>query len=181
VDDAIPSNTGEVLAFLRERNRWIGRRKLLVYGLAVAVAINLVLLSTLVYYGFLEPSWLTYKNMPFPVPSPSFQPGDAITFVSERCNDSGHVQIYSVTRTLIRIDAPQPPIELAAGDVEVPAGCTTFTSKRNTVPLGNPPVPPGQYKLAGTTFVPLRWRTERVTWETQPFSIKEADGHHRKD
>ena len=152
-------------------------------ALMAMVAILVVAVAgSVVYFDYFEPPWLKYMNMPFPVGTdaqgnppkdmPVLHPGDSIPFYNTRCNDSGKSQFYSVTRRLVRVDQSQPDIELAAGDVTVPSGCTSIISRRNAIPHGNPAIPSGIYILEGTTSVPLRGRTPRMTWATQPFRIE---------
>ena len=150
--------------------------------MATAFVLAIVVASSTVYFDYFEPSWLEYMNMPFPVGTdeqgnppkemPVLHPGDSIPFYNVRCNTSGRDQFYTVVRRLVRVDLQQPDIELPSGDVTVPAGCGGIISRRNAVPSGAPPIPRGIYVLQGTTYVPLRGRTPRLAWATQPFRIE---------
>lgn len=158
-----------MLAFLRDRAKWDRRRRFIVWLLTVATLINLALLSSILWFGFLEPPWLTLKNQPYPVATAHV--GGPILITLERCNSDDEEREYSVTRRLIRLDLEQPDIVLPAGISPAPAGCTKEISRRNSVPADTPP---GRYLLRGTDTVRGTWRVVRIRWRSQPFDILPA-------
>ena len=126
----------------------------------------------LLWYGFLEPPYLSYKGLPFEPISPEVHAGEALLLRVTRCNDSDRTETYLITRKLIRIDAPKDaatePILLPGGAVEIEPGCHEEISGANVVPRNTPL---GLYVVRGQAAVPGRWRGTYVQWASAPFRV----------
>jgi hypothetical protein len=64
------------------------------------------------WYGWLEPPFLTYRNLPFPVVREP-RPGEAVLLTVWRCNADDHERSYAISHVLVResdeeADHPSP-------------------------------------------------------------------------
>ena len=138
------------------------------------LAIVSVLASLIVmvaYWGFLEPPFLSYLNMPFE-PVADVQAGQPVLLKVTRCNSTSEEQSYLITHRLIRLDPPPgallKPVILPAGAVSIDPGCHDAISAANPIPAGTPP---GIYFVMGNAKVDGRWRTSSVPWTSRPFRV----------
>lgn len=157
----------ELFNFLRDREMWDRRRKGALYFYLVSGMLNLLTFGLIIYYGFLQSSWIVFTNLPFPIDH-NPKVGSSIVMTIGQCNSSGSTGLYLVSRELVRLDQPQPDIELPAGPARVTPGCSTITSARSVVPEGTPP---GRYELHGLHGAAGSWRTSYIEWKSQPFDV----------
>lgn len=162
-----PSSPAAWIEFLRHRTNWDERRRL-VFAIYLATAIaNIVSMAIMLWYGFLQPSWLEFTNLPRPILRDVI-PGGPILMVVGRCNSSGAGRIYLADSRLIRVDRPQPDIEIGPAAIHVPAGCTTMTTDRISAPMSTPY---GVYEMHGSDEVAGTWQTMHVQWQTARFNV----------
>lgn len=135
---------------------------------AVALA-YLSLLWMGAWYGFLEPPFLSYRNLPFPSERPVVLAGQPIPLRVVRCNGDTKTRNYLISHRLIRLDAAQPPTILTAGSVSIEPGCTSETSKANVVPADQEQ---GHYFVEGFAEVNGTIRTHSIHWYSEPFYVR---------
>lgn len=158
------------VSFLRQRAKWDQRRQFAAWFYTATALINVVSIVIVAYFGFLQPSWLTFTNLPLPV-AHDVIPGGPIVVTASRCNTSGAGRVYLASRRMVRVDQAQPDITLGAAAVPVQAGCTTITSDRLIAPTFTPL---GVYELHGDDEVSGTWRTTHVDWQSQRFNVVPA-------
>lgn len=125
------------------------------------------------WYGFLEPSWLSYpEGSRFPVERAEIKPGEVVPLRVARCNTSGEKQLYLIGGSLIRLDqppeAPVKPVVLAGAPVLIQPGCAIEGSRANVIPADTAP---GVYFIDGLSVVNGRWRSTNVEWSSEPFRV----------
>jgi hypothetical protein len=144
---------------------------------ALAVLVTLVGLAAMVaWYGFLEPPFLSYRDMPFE-PLHDVRAGEHLALQVTRCSNSDEEEAYLITRRLIRLDPPASEPEaakpriLAPGAVSLMPGCTSEISLANPIP---PDTAPGIYFVQGLAKVDGMWRSSKVPWSSRPFNVLPA-------
>ena len=118
-----------------------------------------------VFYVFLEPPFLSYGNLPFPVLTPFVNAGQAVHIVVERCSTDTKTRVYGVSHRLV--GATTTTI-LPATQASVEPGCNKATSAINVVPVDTPA---GRYIVDGTAEVQGTIRAVTVQWQSQPFEV----------
>lgn len=131
---------------------------LLVVG--VAIALWSVYLSV-------QPSPLEYRNVPFPVDEPEVRAGEVITLTVDRCNHSGGLLIYEISRVLVNAETGART-QLGDSSSFMDPGCERITSKINAVPLETPA---GRYWLDAVSIPHVGSRTWTVRWSTSVFKV----------
>jgi hypothetical protein len=134
-------------------------------GAALAV---LSLAMMVAWFGFLEPPFLSYRNLPFPVQDPRVRAGTPVLLQVIRCNGDTKTRTYLISHRLIRVDVMEPPTILPAGPVSLEPGCTREVSAANTIPTGTAP---GLYVVEGFAEVSGTWRTHSIRWYSEPFQV----------
>ena len=118
-----------------------------------------------VYYVFLEPAFLSYGNLPFPVLTPEVHPGQPVLLKVHRCNSDKVTRVYGVSHRMI---GPETLL-LPASPTSIEPGCHEGVSALNVVPLG---AKPGIYRVRGTAEVQATIRAVTVQWYSEPFEVK---------
>lgn len=126
------------------------------------------------WYGFLEPSWLSYpKGSRFEPVRPAFAPGEPIALNVFRCNSSGEQQLYLIGARLVQLDPPpgpgELPVILAGAPVLIQDGCLPEISKASIAPLDTKP---GTYFIDGLSKADGRWRSSNIPWTSAPFVVR---------
>lgn len=120
-----------------------------------------------VWYGFLQPPYLSYGNLPFPVLRDPY-PGEAVLLRVRRCNSDDKTRVYAISHRLVSETPGTPDIVLPAALASVPPGCTTSNSVANVIPMGTPP---GRYVVEGFGESSTLLRDAPVFWYSEPFSV----------
>lgn len=129
------------------------------------------LISMMLWVGwllFLEPPWLSYRNLPFEVQAPTARPGELVPLHVVRCNATDAVQTYAIARSLENLDTGQYFV-LPESLVQIRPGCHDETSLANRVPANG--VPPGRYRIIGMAEIQGTLRTMHVPWWSRPFEV----------
>lgn len=137
-----------------------------------ALVFTLLLLCTLLlfsyfYSAYLEEPYLSYKEMPFAVPSPVYAGGPAVSHVV-RCNSTKTTKQYTTTRGFQKMGGNQPPIILPSIDLSLEPGCEPAISRINIVPDGTVP---GYYRFVGVASVQGLLSWHQVPWGTDFFQV----------
>lgn len=125
------------------------------------------------WYGFLEPPFLSYRNVPFETTVESVRAGETIPLKVTRCSSSDVEEDYLIARRLIRLDQPPADPTPAAilpggGLVPISPGCVDEISKANQIP---PDTKPGTYFIDGHAKVDGKWRSSKIGWSSRPFVV----------
>jgi hypothetical protein len=128
------------------------------------------------WYGFLEPSWLSYpEGSMFEPVRDTFRPGDVVALKVSRCNSSEEPQLYLIGSRLIRLDQPaddpDPPAVLAGAPVLIQPGCLDEVSKANVLP---PDTKDGVYFIQGLSKTDGRWKSANLPWSSARFKVRAA-------
>lgn len=137
----------------------------------VALGTLICFALTVAWYGWLEPSWLTYRAMPFAPLVEQVVAGEAIPLRVIRCNSSGEEKSYLISHRLVRLDKPaggQPDVILTPGLVDLDPGCKDEVSKANVPPKDTLP---GIYFVRGRAKTEGLWRSIYVPWSSRPFRV----------
>lgn len=131
----------------------------------------LVFITCGFYALFLEKSYLSYPNAPFPVQVTTLRPGDVIPLVISRCNADRIDHSYSVARALREVKTnrivPMDPIYSM-----IPVGCHTASPSRiHKVPLDTEP---GRYEFFGGAVTHGIVRTFDVIFRSEQFDVLPA-------
>lgn len=134
--------------------------------LILAATIGLVVATTL-WFGFFEPPFLVYKNLPFPVQNHTVAAGDEIHFYVMRCVHNAEEHVFMATRTIVDAATAKRTL-LPATFVTLLPGCTSSTDALVTVPTD---FPPGRYYLAGVIEAQGTIRVRYVPWRSEFFTV----------
>lgn len=138
-------------------------------GLSVTFAALCIVASAMLSWVLLlEPPWLTYRNLPFPSELHTVKPGEVVPLIVERCNSSGSVKTYRVTRSLQRMDGAGEYIVLTSSEVNIAPGCAIGTSRVNVVPIE---ALPGRYRFIGAGLIHGMLREHVVPWRSAEFIV----------
>lgn len=118
------------------------------------------------FFLFFDTPYLSYKNLPFPTVVSSITPGEGMVTKVLRCNNSDTTKAYFTTRSLENIDKRVYWI-LPSAQMAIDPGCVAATNS-TALPLE---VPPGTYRLFGTSEVRGILRTHYVDWYSQAFVV----------
>jgi hypothetical protein len=122
------------------------------------------------WYGFFEPPFLTYRNLPFPVVREP-RPGEAVLLTVWRCNADDHERSYAISHVLVRESDEERTI-LPPGLVPIRPGCTIETSAANVIPAGTLP---GRYYVEGHAEAHGTVRRHDVYWRSAAFTVHERN------
>lgn len=155
--------TEAVRGFYR-RNSW---------GLALTAMWTLIA-GLITYYGWLEPSYLSYPRLPFMPKQAEYFDGQPAVLIVTRCNSAPTERQYHLSHVLIREDTaselcPRRTILPAGGFVQVDEGCHTEDSAANVPPVGTCE---GTYHVEGQAETQATIRTVYVPWRSSSFRIK---------
>lgn len=117
------------------------------------------------YYAFLEPPFLSYGNLPFPVLTPRVKDGNVVLLDVSRCNSDTKIRIYVVAHSLV---GETMTILLPALPTSIRPGCSQSFSAINVVPLNTPP---GTYHIEGYAEVQGTLRTSSIAWRSESFEV----------
>lgn len=117
------------------------------------------------YYGFLEPPFLTYGNVPFPVLTPRVKDGGTVLLDVRRCNSDTKTRIYGIAHSLV---GETMTILLPALPTSIRPGCSESFSAINVIPVDTPP---GTYHIEGYAEVQGTLRTSVIPWRSEPFQV----------
>jgi hypothetical protein len=120
-------------------------------------------------YLWLEPPFLSYKNLPFPTKQYQVKAGQVIPLHVRRCSSAASVQAYAVTHELRSETRPEaPPYIMPAEFVTIVPGCEEGVSLINRVPDATPP---DRYRVHGLAIINGPFRPRTVPWHSQPFEV----------
>lgn len=128
-------------------------------------ALAVLFIGLLTYLVFLEASWLTYTNSPFPVLNSPVKAGSAVQMTVARCNSTDVTRVYGLSRTL---KCTGGEVVLPAGLASIRPGCFTAVSMVNVIPTGTPA---GTCTLHGSGEIQGVVRAISVAWESAPFEV----------
>lgn len=117
------------------------------------------------YFGFFEPPFLSYENLPFRPITPKVKPGDPVLLAVRRCNNDSQTRLYGTARALV---SNRTQVILPAQQVSIPPGCHDGISSLTVIPLGTPP---GIYHLEGLAEAQGTLRTSLVKWSSGEFEV----------
>lgn len=117
---------------------------------------------------FLDPPFLSYQNLPFPVEHQRVRPGDSPRPIVERCNSDSITRLYTVAHELVRVDAPAKNVILPSAQVSIAPGCDHVSSTISVVPPGTAP---GRYYVSGHGEARGMIRTHIVPWRSAVFEV----------
>lgn len=146
------------------RNRW-----------ALSLTAMYVLGAGLItYYGWLEPSYLSYPRLPFMPKQAEYFDGEPAVLQVARCNSAPTERQYHLSHVLIREDpatdtCPRRTMLPAGGFIQIDAGCHTEDSAANPIPSGTCE---GTYHVEGAAETQATVRTVYVPWHSSSFRIK---------
>lgn len=144
---------------LRLRMLWRG---LAMFGLGFMI----------LWYGWLEPSWLSYSLMPLPAKQATYFDGDAAVITVGRCNAKPIERQYMLSHVLTRLDPPTEACPrrtiLQPGIVQIDSGCHVADSAANVIPAGTCE---GRYIVEGHAETQGTLRTAIVEWQSSVFRI----------
>ncbi len=132
------------------------------YGL---LALQMALLG-FVGYAYLEPPYLSYGNVPFPVLTPVVKAGETVVLDILRCNRDTRPHTYVTARQLVRTDGTITA--LPAATVWLQPGCETGRSAINVIPKETPP---GKYRVFGWTEITDRIFPTTMEWSSDVFEV----------
>ena len=127
--------------------------------------------GVVLYYLFLEPPWLSYRNIPFEPMVRQVHAGEVIPLRVSRCSTASTKRTYRFSHSLVRADEPNPatfPIILPDTVVSIDPGCIDVISMANTVPAHTPA---GRYYAIGIVELQGTFRQMLVEWHSQTFEV----------
>lgn len=129
----------------------------------------LLIVSWIAWYGFLQPSWMSYKNIPFPVRGVPVRAGDAVIVTIERCNRGKVARQFLSSRSIVndqtgissslREDSKAPP--------QAEPGCVIVESVV-TIPASTTA---GHYHLSGAAQIDGEIMSRVVPWQSESFEV----------
>ena len=123
------------------------------------------------YVLFIEKSYLSYPNAPFPVRATALRPGDVIPMEIARCNKDRVDHSYSVARALREVRTGKI-IPMESFYSMAPAGCDLPSVWRiHKVPAD---AEPGRYEFFGGAVTHGIVRTFDVNFKSQQFDVLPA-------
>ncbi len=138
----------------------------------IVIAVNVLAASFLMWFGvwlaYMEPPYLTYRNVPFPVLTPEVKAGDVVLIRVERCNSTHTKRAYITGRALIPHGPGLKPIEMQSAAASIRPGCQVSNSALNIVPPGTAP---GRYHIEGVAEIAGTIRTHSVLWSSASFEV----------
>lgn len=136
------------------------------------IAMNVLAASFLIWFGvwlvYMEPPYLSYPNLPFPVVSKTVRPGDTVFIEVQRCNSSSIRRGYITGRSLVPVDTRELQVELVSVATTILPGCHKAISALSVVPGGTLP---GRYYLDGVAEIAGTVRKHVVEWRSEPFEV----------
>lgn len=122
------------------------------------------------YFAYLQPPFLSYANLPFPVLNAMVRPGEPVRLSVQRCNSDSVTRIYGVSHLMVPVKpaGERKPIVLPASQTSIEPGCHESVSAINVVP---PSTPPGLYVIEGYGEAQATLRAVSVRWVSQPFEV----------
>ena len=140
--------------------------------------LTMMAVGVTVYQTMTDKPYLSYQNMPFPVVEPhsgAFHPGDSLTYKVMRCNSQTTFKSFRVARMLAHEDGSNYIMPSVV--VPLPPGCSKSISNITVLPMESQadiPLPPGRYRIIGTSSIDGINQTFEVPWSTEWFDIKAA-------
>lgn len=120
-----------------------------------------------VYFVALEPPFLSYQKVPFPVLTPIVKPGEPVLLSVARCSTDTRHRMYPIAHRLVPLDGGRA-ILLAPSFASIEPGCHTSTSSINVVPKHTPP---GRYRVEGHAETQGTIRTALAHWSSDEFEV----------
>jgi hypothetical protein len=159
IDETPASMQGAVLGSLRAY--W----QLWLILIAIAILSNWQYIVNLV-----DPVPLEYRVNPFPVMQRQLKPGETLTTLTYRCNNTKAPITYITQRRWVRVDdeAQTPAIPILDVTVTAQPGCVRAFSRRNAVPED---LPSGVWIIEGNAILQGRFREFHIAYETDPFEV----------
>ena len=117
------------------------------------------------YYAFLEPPFLTYGNLPFPVLTPQVRDGNTVILDVQRCNADSKTRVYAIAHTLV---GETMTILLPTVPTSIRPGCSQSFSAINVIP---PNTPPGTYHIEGYAELQGTLRAFSIAWRSASFEV----------
>lgn len=133
------------------------------------VQIGVLLFTGIFLYAIVfEQPYLSYPNLPMQTVGRTFQAGDVVPIVMQRCNNSSEAKTFVSSHALMNILTHRPTLP-TLNLIEAKPGCTSvFINTGNRLPIDTPP---GVYHYAGRSEVNGILRTFDVIWSTQDFEV----------
>jgi hypothetical protein len=136
------------------------------FGLALVLAIA---------WAFFQPPHLSYQGLPWEVisgPDKIFYPGDVVPVIVKRCNNTNHQVIYTVTRSIQRINGNLIEDAYVFPDtrVSLEPGCKSAVSNIHILPKD---IKDGTYQISGTATVNAPINNVELQFYSVPFKVKE--------
>lgn len=131
----------------------------------VVCVLAILFMSLVTYLVFLEPPWLSYTNLPFPVLNGPVKAGTTVSLHLARCSTSPVTRVYSVSRVL---KCGGVPILLPATVSTIEPGCNKAISNLSIVPES---MLPGTCHLEGYAEIQGMVRSDSIKWESQEFEV----------
>lgn len=181
-----------VTAILESDPNWqrpevgVTRRFIISAALLSIAGVCVLLIVVPIAYALVAPTPFEYRNLPFEVCAPgstntdcreiddddTFQPGDVVPFVADRCATDvfarSAVLPYVVSRNVVNADTGTRII-LPSLSTEIPAGgCERSISVAHQLPES---IAPGHYYLEGVATVYGRFRTVNAYFRTETFNV----------
>lgn len=113
---------------------------------------------------------LVYRNSPFPVLRSPVHPGEEVSMLVDRCNQTDHTLAYTFARLLVPAEPGRVSIAMLPASSLMPPGpaCEQVESQLNVLPLT---APPGRYYLDAVSVVAGTWRTFSIPWRSEIFEV----------
>ena len=140
--------------------------------------LTMMAVGVTVYQTMTDKPYLSYQNLPFPVVEPAtgaFHPGDSLTYKVTRCNTQTTFKSFRVARMLEHESGAN--YILPSVVVPLPPDCSHSVSNITTLPEESEagvPLPPGRYRIIGTSSIDGINQTFEVPWATEWFDVEAA-------
>ena len=132
----------------------------------IFVALLSLISGAYAYSTWLEKSYLSYANLPFPVMSKA-EPGQRLAVHVARCSTSNVTESYRTTHGL-RNEVTRQNIVLPSVEVTIKPGCLIEISKINIVPEE---AKPGFYSFYGVAQTKGLMVMHEVSWNSETFEV----------
>lgn len=131
------------------------------------IAAMAIMVVSLYYMWFVQSSYISFTNIPFPPGTSQVKSGDVVPLMIEQCNSSSRPISYDTSHAIRNIYSGEV-IQLESARIIAEPGCAKNTSLMNKLPVT---IPNGTYIIIGIAVVPGLARTWNIEWYSIPFTV----------